>query len=158
MRNSLAFTLVELLMVMVIVSIIVALSVPNFSKSFKRLELKKTAGDIVYVVRWAQSRAMTEHVDYKLVFVNDLRGYQVLRGDSTEGQTNQAFSLVSTSMGRVFVIPDSVTIDHNQTINIYCDGTLDKARIRLFNDQESVILSTMEQRGHMFILEDTHES
>ena len=71
MNNNKAFTLIEMLLVLIILSVIVGLTVPNFGKSVNTFELKKTANDIVYLVRWAQSRAINENVNYQLAFLND---------------------------------------------------------------------------------------
>ena len=159
MKNKRGFTLIELLLAVFVLSVIISLSIPNFSKSFKRLELKRTAEDIVYLVRWAQSRAVHEGVEYKLVFIDDARSYQVLRGEVSEGQHSQNFSSISSHMGRVFKIPISVKVDDTQVVKIYPDGTLDKVRLRLQGqDENSLLISSMEQRGKMFILEENHES
>jgi prepilin-type N-terminal cleavage/methylation domain-containing protein len=158
MKNNQGFTLIELLMVVLILSVMVGLSAPNFSKSFQRLELKKTAQDIVHAIRWAQSKAATDNKDYQLVFLNDSRSYQVLRADSSQNAYNKKFIAIPIQMGRVFKIPRSLTIKNAQNITIYSDGTLDKVRIDLEGQKEKLIISTAEQRGNIFILEEDHES
>jgi prepilin-type N-terminal cleavage/methylation domain-containing protein len=158
MRNKAAFTLIELLTVIVILSVMVGLSVPNFSKSFSRMELKKTASNIAYLVRWAQARAVNENLKYQLVFLDNSRNYRILRAKSSEENFNESFVPVPVHMGRVFSIPASVTVEQGGSLKIYPDGTLDKIRIKLKGKNNTIGLSSMEQRGNLFIFEEDNES
>jgi len=159
MKNKLAFTLIELLIVLVILSVIAGLSIPNFSKNFGHFELKKTAEDIVYLVRWAQLRAVNDKVNYQLVFFNDPQSYRILRAETSNRVNTSDFIPLASHMGRIFKIPDSVKVKNDvKSLMIHPDGTLDKVRIHLTGQGGGLILSSLEQRGNLFIIEDSDES
>jgi len=158
MINKRAFTLVELLLVMVVLSVIVALSVPNFNQTLKRFELKKTAQDMVYLIRWAQSRAIQDNSEYRLVFLDELNSYQILRADSSQTSSNKKFISIPIRMGRVMRVPRSVKVHAAQAMTIYPDGTLDKVSIELEGQGGKLTVSSREQRGNVFILEGVYES
>jgi prepilin-type N-terminal cleavage/methylation domain-containing protein len=157
MRIRTAFTLIELLLVIIILSVIVGLSATNFSNSFTNIELKKSAENIAYLVRWAQARAVHENATYQLLFLENSRNYRILRGRSSEDGSQESFEPVPVHMGRVFSLPASVQVERPVGMKIYPDGTLDKMRIRLIGRKDKALLSTMEQRGNIFILEDEDE-
>lgn len=156
MKNNQGFTLIELLLVIVVLAVITALSVPNFSKSFTQLELKKTAQNIAYIIRWAQSRAINDNLSYRLVFLNNSRQYRILRA-AAPTETSSTFAPIPVQMGRIFNVPASIKITSPATVDIYADGSLEKVRIQLENSTTQMIISSMELRGKVFVLEEKNE-
>jgi prepilin-type N-terminal cleavage/methylation domain-containing protein len=154
-----AFTLVEIILSVVILSVTIALAIPNFSKTFYRLELRKTADNIVYLIRYGQSRAVTERKTYLLNFTEGLTHYQLLRGASAGSLKEQDFTPISHAFGRLFKVPNSVAISSEvNSVKIYSDGTLDKVRIHLKGKDRGLVLSSMEQRSNVFILDEDIQS
>lgn len=69
------FTLLELLLVTVVLVAIIAISAPNFSPAFRLMALKQTAHDLAYLMRYAQSRAVTYNTTVRLEFAADYSAY-----------------------------------------------------------------------------------
>jgi prepilin-type N-terminal cleavage/methylation domain-containing protein len=143
-KASNAFTLIEILLVVIIIGIVTALSVPNFSKGFSRFQLKKTADDLLSVSRWAQAMAIGQERIYALTFTDDHRSYELVRS------VNETFEPVNGSLGRMHPIPDSIDLDtQNDNIEFYPDGTIDPATIQLKSPGQKIVLSSTEIRGMM---------
>ena len=79
MKANKAFTLVEILLVVIIIGIVLALAAPNFSKGYSRFQLNKTADDLLSVSRWAQAMAIGQERVFALSFSNDRRSYGLVR-------------------------------------------------------------------------------
>ena len=62
------FTLVEILLVVMLIGLAAGLAVPNFSGSFSSLQLRETAENLGYLMRYAQSRAIIRRQPCRLEF------------------------------------------------------------------------------------------
>jgi prepilin-type N-terminal cleavage/methylation domain-containing protein len=154
MSNRRAFTLIELLMVLVILSVMAGIALPNFSNTFKKLELTRTADDISILIRWAQAKAISEQINYQFVFIENDRAYQILREDDPElNKNNPTFRPASGRLGRKLHLPRSVQVKDAKPVRIYSNGSLEKVRFYLENKTGRLMLSSMEHRGVLFILE-----
>lgn len=146
-----AFTLVEILLVIIIVGIVLALAAPNFSQGYSRLQLKKTADDLLDVARWAQAMAIGQERIYALSFSRDRHSYGLLRTVVNEDTAIQdSFEPVTGGLGRMHIIPDAVGL-HTRVdrIEFYPDGTIDGATIELDTSRQKTVLSTAAMRGMM---------
>ncbi len=61
-------TLIELVVVFVIIAIMVLLTVPNVGKWLPRYRLRSATRDIISTLRTAQMRAVSNNVNYQVVF------------------------------------------------------------------------------------------
>lgn len=86
-----AFTLVEMLVVLAIVAMIMAISVPFTSSFGKGLRVKTTARSIVGVIRVARSNAITFRKKYSVVF--DVKKSQYWIEDETGGVYEKKYYL-----------------------------------------------------------------
>src|ERR1700685_1847037 len=110
MKANNAFTLIEMLLVVIIIGIILALAAPNFSKGYSRFQLNKTADDLLNCSRWAQAMAIGQGRIYALSFSNDRRSYNLTRAklvleneviENTDGTADQkSFEPVNGALGR----------------------------------------------------------
>jgi len=141
MKANSAFTLIEILSVVIIIGIVSALAAPNFSKGYSRFQLNQTADDLMSVSRWAQAMAIGQRQIYALSFSVDRRSYGLAREDGT--------------LGRTHTIPDMVRLDsENDRIAFYPDGTIDPATIRLASPGQKTVLSSTKARGMMVKVKD----
>lgn len=150
-RKNNAFTLVEILLVIVIAGIVLALAAPNFSKGYSRFQLNRTAEDLLNVSRWAQAMAIGQGRKYALTFTDDRRSYAILRAMVNEETDDQnSFEPVSGALGRMHRLPDAVLLDtHDDRIGFYPDGNIDPATIQLNSSGQKVVLSSNLVRGMM---------
>ena len=79
------FTLVELLVVVAIILLIAALSIPAFGSLFKGHGIAKAARVVQTAVMQARARASTVGRQQMLVFKNDYGGGGVVGSPSTSG-------------------------------------------------------------------------
>ena len=150
MKADRAFTLIEILLVVIIIGIVLALSAPNFSKGYARFELNKTADDIMSISRWAQAMAIGQERPYALFFGSDHRSYTLERAKSQEEDGPESFEPLPGSLGRKHLLPAAVELDIGaERLEFYSDGTIDPAVIQLACPQEKIVLSTKQVRGMM---------
>jgi len=150
-----AFSLLELLLVVLILSVVAGLTVPNFRKTYSNLQLKQTAKDMMYLMRYAQGRSATRarqmvlrfDEDYKKYWLEDL-GSSAGSQDGVDGSSRK----FSGRLARQFKIPDEVTVEaKTQKINFLPDGTIDKQQINICDHRRCYVLSTKEQRGNILL-------
>lgn len=76
MRNR-GFTLIELVIVLVLLSLSVALVTPSLSRFYKRVELKTAAQKISGILRYFRSESIQKGKIHQVVFDADLREVRV---------------------------------------------------------------------------------
>jgi len=80
LRNRRAFTLIEMLLVIVIIGIITAVTLPQFVKSMHGNRLKSAARTVIGAGRYARSMAVLQQRPMELSFDLDNGSLQVIRG------------------------------------------------------------------------------
>ena len=152
-RCRLAFTLIELLLVVMIMAMLAGLSVPLFSKSYAEWQVRQAADDIVYLMRYARVRAMTEQVVYQVAFRD---GAAVLLKASDE-VTNQGwvFKIVSGARGRPRALPSAVVLlAAPLAVNCFPDGKIDPVHFSVRGKTGGLVISTEEVWGHVEVWDD----
>jgi general secretion pathway protein H len=103
------FSLIELIIVLVILSVITALVVPRLTQSLSRMNIESTARRVASALRLARSLAVTEKVPYLAEFdmgadMLTVVSYQTSfeEGNSLESEVNQ------TLAPRVYELTDGV--------------------------------------------------
>ena len=81
-RTGRAFTLIELVLVVSIIGIVVAISVPNFIRSTRGSRLRTAARSVVMAGRYARSMAVLQQKEMRLIFDLDT-GVVSVSGDLT---------------------------------------------------------------------------
>lgn len=141
------FTLVEVLLAVVILSVIAGLAVPNFSRGYRRFRLKKAAGDLAYAMRYAQSRAVVKNRQVKLEFDSEFSGYRLWE-EIVDGAP--AFQKMTGRFGKFFNLPEGLKTEGDvSAVSFYPDGSMDRQRFYVCDDHECFTVSTKEQRGHV---------
>ena len=151
-----AFTLVEILLVIVIAGIILALAAPNFSQGYSRFQLKGITDDLLGISRWAQAMAIGQGRIYALTFSGDRRFYGLVRTQvSEDGGGQVSFGPVNGLLGRMHKVPDTIRLDtKDDRIEFYPDGTIDPATVELNSPDQQIKLSSTKVRGMMTRVND----
>jgi len=95
--NRRGVTLIELITVMVIISVLAALSIPAFGTWMAHYRLRTGTRDIVSVMRTAQMRAVSYNMRYGVAFDPGNRQFQLYR-DSGGLQVDGAVNLLPTGV------------------------------------------------------------
>ncbi len=101
-----AFTLIEILLVVVIIMIATAVAVPSFVHSFRGAKLRTAGRSLVMASRYARSVAVLQQVQTSLLFDSELGSYEIVSvstgnesgkflNDTTGGEEEQAATVSS---------------------------------------------------------------
>ena len=160
------FTLIEIILVLMIFSVITALAIPNFRQVFQKIQVKTAAYDIVYAMRYAQSRAVTFQRVVRFEFSNDFTRYWLSESldEDTEDEpmvSGQKFNRLSGRFGRTFSVPKDVFINAQESIlSFYPDGKIDRQLLSVCpkgKKDRCVMITTNAQRGRVRIYENQDE-
>ena len=155
-RKIRSFTLVEIILVVLILSIVAGLAVPNFSRAYEQILLKKSTEDLAYLMRYAQSRAVIKNKKMRLEFDESLSKYWLTQ-ESAEGSSadqEQAFQRIPSSVGRSFLISDKIKLEMTGSpILFFPDGQIDQLRVYLCQEEKCRTISTQEQRGRVRVFD-----
>ena len=145
------FTLIELLLVAVILSVIVAISLPRFRTTFSDLRTRGFIQDLVSLGAYARERAILEGKPFRinLDFSNHTYGLSFKNNPQ-----DQEFSRLNERVFRRHAIPQDLTtqtnIDH---IDFYPDGRADKASINITKDNINYTINSDENLGSLNVQE-----
>lgn len=144
------FSLIEILLVVILLSIVAVLIIPNFSQSYKSLLLSKTTESLADLMRYAQSRSVMNNHPVNLRFEEDFSGYQVLQFD---GESN-SFQKISNRLGQFFEVPLDIKVSSETlVIGFYPDGTIDPVEVQVCSDKKCYSISSKIQRGFIKVIE-----
>ncbi len=150
-----AFTLIEILLVIIIAAVVLAMALPNFSQGYRQFQLKKMSDDLISVARWAQAMAMGQHRIYALFFSNDRRSYVMMRAPQDDDGQKGDFQQISGSLGRRRIIPADIHLNVQQDgIRFYPDGTIEGVTIKLTSFQQKTVLSSAVVRGVLTVVDN----
>lgn len=76
-----AFTLLELLIVIAIVGILTLISIPAFRNFQTNFKLSSVSREMITNVRYIQQLAITEQIEYCIIFFTTEKKYQLLKCD-----------------------------------------------------------------------------
>ncbi len=141
------FTLVELLLVVVILGIIAALAVPNFSRTYAHLQLRGVVDDLAYLMRYAQTRAIIKRQPLRLSFNSEYTQYWLEESSPEENQkSEESFKRIAGRLGRTSHLPEGVSTEcENQYVLFDSDGKIDKVQIKISNEKSCWIISSKDQ-------------
>jgi prepilin-type N-terminal cleavage/methylation domain-containing protein len=99
------FTLLELILVMVILSTVLAMAAPSLRGFFASRKTHDTAAQILALTQFARSQAISEGIVYRLNFDTRLRTYWL-----TSQQTG-TYEQLKTEFGQIFSLPKDVVME-----------------------------------------------
>lgn len=98
-------TLLELILVMVILSTVLAMAAPSLRGFFASRRSEDTAAQILALTQLARSQAISEGIIYRLNFDAQERTYWLT------AQQAGAFEPLETEFGRVFELPKDIEVE-----------------------------------------------
>jgi len=98
-------TLLELILVMVILSTVLAIAAPSLRGFFASRRLDTAAAQILALTRLARSQAICEGIVYRLNFDTRDRTYWLT------AQKAGVFETLDTEMGQVYTLPQDIELD-----------------------------------------------
>jgi type II secretion system protein H len=106
--RSRGFTLLELIVVLLVMSILFAMAAPSMTGFGAGRAASQTASQIVSLARWAREQAISEGRTYRLNFVATNSSGPVYFVTASEGAV---FDRVPMEFGRNFTVPDGVGVE-----------------------------------------------
>ncbi len=146
-RLLMAFTLVELLLVIVLMGIVASLSIVRFSHFFHNVQLQESSQHMLYLMRYAQSRAIMDKKEY-LFYIDD-NGYEIKQIEKNGGSSITI--PLKGRLGHRFSIPEGISVESSvEEIHFFPDGKMTPAQIILHDDKGHYYeISTKEQVGYI---------
>jgi len=99
------FTLLELIVVMVILSTVLAMAAPSLRGFFGSRQTHDTAAQILALTQFARSQAISEGIVYRLNFDTQQRTYWLT------AQRSGTFEIPQTGFGQVFTLPKDMVME-----------------------------------------------
>ncbi len=103
------FSLVELVVVLLIVSLSIALVTPSLSRFSRTIELKAATKKISGILRYYRSEAVNKRNVYQVFFDSDLREVKVQSMESTE-EKGEGEKKEDQSPKKIYSLPEGVHI------------------------------------------------
>jgi prepilin-type N-terminal cleavage/methylation domain-containing protein len=127
-RNG--FTLMELMIVVLITAVLSSLAIPSFLQWRQSLEFRKTARDLVSILREAKSRSIKTNLEHRVEYAATNKQYRMTQGNRSNNST-----LWNTVVYEWTELPSGVRIDANvNTIQMNTNGTSNGGTICIQND------------------------
>jgi prepilin-type N-terminal cleavage/methylation domain-containing protein len=129
------FTLLELILVMVILSTVLAMAAPSLSGFFGSRQTHDTAAQILALTQLARSQAISEGITYRLNFDTTERTYWLT------AQQAGTFEQLEIGLGQIFTLPKDMVMeledveeeDMEKFLQFTPQGTVTAATIRLID-------------------------
>ena len=139
--KNIGFTLLELILVMLILSTVLAMAAPSLRGFFGSRKTHDEAAQILALTQFARSQAISEGITYRLNFDTRERKYWLT------SQQSGAFEQLKTEFGRVFTFPSDIIAeledvekeDNDLFLEFTPQGTVTAGTIRLI-DRRGLVL------------------
>jgi len=136
-----AFTFIELLLVIAIIGILTAVSLPSLKKTFNNLELNNFSGELQALANYLRERSIVEGAVIYLKIDNENR---------------EVWAQIKEASGRLKTLqfPEGIRIEsENNQVTFFPDGEIDKVRISVVSlDGQKITLTTIGVYGGFKIL------
>ncbi len=146
------FTLIELMVVLVIVTIILGIAIPNFFGMQKRAQMDSTAQTMAQTLRVIRQSGLTKLQNYKVVFgVPDNRSYQAIGqqwySDTVQYRLGPAIRFGYTSEVTVPVpegtaLPDDGIDYPDNTLMFYPSGATSSGAVYFTDNTKNFAVAT----------------
>lgn len=154
--SSRGFTLIELILLTIIITALVALSTPRFRNTFTSLKLKEASYNLAKLINFVQERAVVEGVPFKLVLDTEQGRYYFMRFDDTKD--SGVFVRLEEKIGKIFTLPKGTTLRANKNeIYFYPDGRSQNATITLSSKDDHIKMNVKGRMGYVEIPSGTKE-
>ena len=144
------FTLIEILLVIVLVSIFVGLVIPRIGILFFDYEFHSTVSRIEKVIQFASYDAVINKTLYRLSIDRHEKSFCLYQKKAHDDQ--KEFENVPGKVGSVLVLPENIELSHVTTDTIYFfpDGSSTNATFSLTHKNEKTVSFVMKGFVHGF--------
>ncbi|MEW6536155.1 MAG: prepilin-type N-terminal cleavage/methylation domain-containing protein [Candidatus Auribacterota bacterium] len=164
-RSTAGFTLIELSVVVLILSIIVVAAVPRFRSTYETIKFRNTVYNIVKLMYYARDRAIIERKPYRVRFFKDDPAAYCLetlkepekeeenkssRRSSRNRDKEPEFEELQGSIGRKMFFPQDIELDIDEPdkedyVTFYPDGQSDECVIYITGANDETYTITTKQ-------------
>jgi prepilin-type N-terminal cleavage/methylation domain-containing protein len=130
------FTLIEITVVVAIIAVISAISIPIYKQLSPNIVLNATTRDIASDLRYAQQLAVTEQVNYQVVFDPISNSYQI-----KNSETSAILKAVALDTRVAIYAINDLT---DNTVNFNVTGAATESGTILFNGQSYHVITIIE--------------
>jgi len=124
------FTLIELVLVILLISILTALSAPLFKRTFSDLVLRDASLDMAKVISYAREMAIIERVNYRLDLNFEERKYRITRYNPSGEDAR--YEKIKGRHGKDFILASGLGLSAGENkLVFYPDGRSDKLTIKI---------------------------
>lgn len=153
----LGFTLIELILVILFISIVIGISNPLFQKTFSYIALKNTSFNIAKAVNYAADMAIIDGVTYKLNFDSDKGCFWITKFDKSS-DADGSYIRLDSKYGRVFSLPAGLVFTESATeVMFYPDGRSEEKQIKIQNREGNSVLLCVKGFGRQAVIEENYE-
>ncbi|MCA9400307.1 MAG: hypothetical protein KC713_01670 [Candidatus Omnitrophica bacterium] len=149
-----------MLLVIILIVVIAGITIPQFSNTYQSILHRKTVDEMVYVMRYGQSLAVTLGQDIQMHIDDGRQSYQlmqVVEGDEPDSR-EQTWIPIEGRYGKERSLAEGHYFETEQVeINFHPNGVIDPAYIKICKEEKCYLISTQERRGHVDILEQVKE-
>lgn len=141
LERGAGFTLIEVLIVVIIVSILAVISLPQFKKTFNEIQLHSFSQELLSFMNYARERSIVEGKIISFGIDNEKKEYWAIEKDALQRLKTRH-------------IPDAIQIEMDRKeILFYPDGYIDKATLKIINaDNRTLSLTTKGVFGGIKLL------
>jgi prepilin-type N-terminal cleavage/methylation domain-containing protein len=156
-RPQAGFTLLELLVVMLIMSVLVGVSVPQFRGTFRHLQLQVVASDVATLLTYAGRRAVATGEVLRVHF--DVEGRRYWLVTAPQGSPEEPFERVSGKFARVSSVPRPISFaPSTREVTFYPDGRADRFEMVISDDSPLTYRLATDVRTGRVKLVESHGS
>ncbi len=155
-----AFSMLELVFVMLIMAGVMALAVPSLRGFGESRQVRDAAGSVLALAKYARFRAVCDGREYRL-YVEPERGRCWLETAGTEG-----YERLASSFGQVFYFPGTVIVEWYQSdavrrrgyVAFQPNGRCNVACLRMTGRLGTVVELCCESPGELFRLREVFDT
>lgn len=164
-RTALAFTLVEMTVVMVLVVVLAGMTIPMFAGAAGSTRLKEQAHGLLTSARYAREYAITHRVDCRLA-IDSTAGQYTLQRQDVDALGGETFTAIGLGWGRPVVLGSGVRFSRveiqpadghteNQWITFHPTGQADSALVEITDGQKTYTLLVAPASGRATLTDGT---
>lgn len=146
-KNTRGFTLLEILLVLIIMTVIASMSIPSFYSQLQQTTLKQDAMNVYQLITQAHYEAIT--AQKKIVLQFDKNNNTLSLKYLTDNQ-----DLATSYIKQITLTPDTeLTSGGKGDMWFYPSGLMEERRIILGNENKKICISTQERINHVDVFE-----
>ncbi|MDP3981280.1 MAG: prepilin-type N-terminal cleavage/methylation domain-containing protein [Chlamydiota bacterium] len=150
--KSSGFTFIELLIVTVIISVIIAVAIPRFRASYEQLQLNIDIGNLESFINAARELAVLEERKLMLIYSEEDRAFSLFQETQNNEQTE--WLPFDYPLGKPYHLKERINIRiSEEKIVFHTDGTIDECVIWLNNSIGQKLGLQINMTGNVLRLE-----